>query len=72
MTVGEEKLLYNELRELRIILERIEALLEERLIGIEEPLPDETEAIKEYDKDKKKGETKLVNLNNLLLEIGSF
>ena len=68
MTVGEEKLLYNELRKLRTILERIEALLEERLIGIEESLPDEIEAMKEYKNDKKKGETKLVNLNDLLTE----
>ncbi len=68
MTVGEEKLLYNELRELRTILERIEALLEERLIGIEEPLPDEVEAIKEYGNNKKKGKTELVSLNDLLKE----
>ncbi len=68
MTAGEEKLLYNELRELRTILERIEALLEERLIGIEEPLPDEIEAIKEYENDKKKGKTELVSLNDLLRE----
>ena len=68
MTVEEEKLLYNELRELRTILERIEALLEERLIGIEEPLPDEIKAIKEYENDKKKGKTKLVSLNDLLRE----
>ena len=68
MTVEEEKLLYNELRELRTILERIEALLEERLIGIEEPLPDEIETIKEYENNKKKGKTELVSLNDLLRE----
>jgi len=66
MTVEEEKLLYNELRELRTILERIEALLEERLIRIEEPLPDEIEAIKEYENDKKKGKAELVSLNDFL------
>jgi len=41
LTIDKEELIYRELRELRTILERIEALLEERLIGIEEPLPDE-------------------------------
>jgi len=68
MTVGEEKLLYSELRELRAILERIEALLEERLIGIEEPLPDEVDAIREYENDKKEGKIELVNLNDILRE----
>ncbi|MCE4615399.1 MAG: hypothetical protein F7B60_07730 [Desulfurococcales archaeon] len=68
MTVGEEKLLYSELRELRAILERIEALLEERLIGIEEPLPDEVDAIREYEDDKKKGKIELVSLNDVLRE----
>lgn len=35
--VDEEKLLYRELRELRTVLERIEALMEKWLIDIEEP-----------------------------------
>ena len=47
MSAGGEPL-YRELHELRLLLKRIEALLEERLIGIEEPLPDEAEAIREY------------------------
>ncbi|MEB3774009.1 MAG: hypothetical protein GSR86_03670 [Desulfurococcales archaeon] len=66
MTVGKEELLYRELRELRSILERIEALLEERLIGIEEPLSDEVEAIKEYEIDKKRGKVELVDLEDVL------
>ncbi len=68
MTTEKEKQLYNKLRELRTIIERIKTLLEERSIGIEEPLPDEIEAIREYENNRKKGETKLVNLNNLLRE----
>jgi hypothetical protein len=39
---------------LRVILEHIEALLEEHLLGIDELLPDEVEAIKEYEADKRK------------------
>ena len=66
MTASKEKLLYDEIRELRAILEHIEALLEERLLGIDEPLPDEVEAIKEYEADKKKGKVELVNLDDIL------
>ena len=69
MTVNKEELLYNELRELRSILERIEALLEERLIGIEEPLPDEAEAIREYEDEKVKGKVELVDLEDVLREL---
>ncbi|MCE4605915.1 MAG: hypothetical protein F7B59_01090 [Desulfurococcales archaeon] len=54
MNAGEEKLLHRELLELRAILEHIEALLEERLIGIEELLPDEVDAIREYEDDKRR------------------
>ena len=69
MAIGKEELLYRELRELRTILERIEALLEERLIGIEEPLPDEVEAIREYEDEKMKGKVELVDLEDVLREL---
>ena len=61
-----EKTILEELRAIREALERIEALLEERLIGIEEPLPDEVEAIKEYEADKKSDRVKLVKLEDVL------
>ncbi len=66
MTISNEKLLHNEIRELKAILERIEALLEERLIGIDEPLPDEVEAIEKYEADKKRGKVELVSLDDVL------
>jgi len=66
MSVSRERLLYDEIRELRAILEHIEALLEERLLGIDEPLPDEVEAIREYEADKEKGKVELVSLDNIL------
>ena len=66
MTISNEMLLYNEIRELKAILERIEALLEERLIGVDEPLPDEVEAIKEYEADRKRGKVGLVSLDDVL------
>jgi len=69
LTVDKAELLYRELRELRTILERIEALLEERLIGIEEPLPDEAEAIREYEDEKTKGKVELVDLEDVLREL---
>ncbi len=69
LAVGREELIYRELRELRTILERIEALLEERLIGIEEPLPDEAEAIREYEDEKMKGKVELVDLEDVLREL---
>ena len=69
MSAGEE-LLYRELRELRLLLERIEALLEERLIGVEEPLPDEAETIREYEEDKRRGRLELVDLEEVLGEQG--
>ncbi len=66
MSVSRERQLYDEIRELRAILEHIEALLEERLLGIDEPLPDEVNAIKEYEDDKKKGKVELINLDDIL------
>ncbi len=69
LAVGREELIYRELRELRTILERIEALLEERLIGIEEPLPDEAEAMREYEDEKMKGKVELVDLEDVLREL---
>jgi len=61
-----EKIILEEIRAIRGVLERIETLLEERLIGIEEPLPDEIEAIKEYEADKKSDRVKLVKLEDVL------
>jgi len=66
MAVSKEKLLYDEIRELRAILEHIEALLEERLLGIDEPLPDEVEAIKEYESNKERGEVELISIDDIL------
>ena len=66
MSAVVEKIILEEIRAIREVLERIEALLEERLIGIEEPLPDEVEAIKEYEADKKSDRVKLVKLEDVL------
>ena len=66
MSTAVEKMLLEEIRALREVLERIEALLEERLIGVEEPLPDEAEVIEEYEADKERGRVELVKLEDIL------
>ncbi len=65
MTSSIEKEVLEELRKLREQVERIEALLEERLIGSEEPEPDELEAIKKYEEAKKKGDVSFTTLEDL-------
>ena len=41
-----------EISQIRDKVERIEQLIEERFIGIEDPLPDEIKAIEEYTKNE--------------------
>jgi len=51
------------LKEVKLVrekVERLEELVEERLIGQEEPLGDEVKAIKQYMKAKEKGSVKLI------------
>jgi len=59
------KEILREVKELRRRVEKIENLVEERLVGIEEPMPDEIEAIKEYEKAKKKGSVNYVKLEDI-------
>jgi len=61
-----EKTLLEEIRVIREVLERIESLLEERLIGVERPLPDEARIIEEYEAEKKRGRVELVKLEDVL------
>ena len=55
-----ESILY-ELKKISKSLEHIEALLEERLIGIDNPLPDEIEETEKYIKEKSR-KLELINL----------
>jgi len=59
------KEILREVRELKLRVERIENLVEERLVGVKEPLPDEVEAIKEYEEAKKKGLVDYVKLEDI-------
>ena len=48
-----------ELNDIKLMLEKIEGIIDSRLIGIEEPEKDEIEEIKEFEKRKKAGELEL-------------
>lgn len=48
-----------EISDIKLMLEKIEGIIDSRLIGIEEPEEDEIEAIKEFEKLKKAGELEL-------------
>jgi len=56
------------LREVRVLrreVERLEGLIEERLLSTSKPLPDEVDAIEGYIRDKKTGRAKFERLENL-------
>ncbi len=48
-----------EISEIKFLLEKIEGIIDSRLIGIEEPDADEIEEIKAYQKKKKQGTLEL-------------
>jgi len=54
-----------EIRVLRKEVERLEGLIEERLLPMSKPLPDEADAIKRYIRDKRTGRLKFVRLEEL-------
>jgi len=54
-----------EVRALREKVERMEEILEDRLIGLEEPMDDEAKDIKSYLKAKKKGDLQLTPLEDV-------
>jgi hypothetical protein len=56
------------LKEVRLIrskVERLEDLVEERLIGSDEPLEDEAEAMREYLEAKEKGDVEYIPLEKI-------
>ena len=53
-----------EVKVVREKLERLEGLVEERLVGLEEPLKDELKATEKYNEAKKKGKLKLIPIEN--------
>jgi hypothetical protein len=49
----------NEIKEIKSMLERIEAVIDARLVGVEEPDEDEAAEIQDYAKRKKEGRIEL-------------
>jgi phage regulator Rha-like protein len=64
MTSAEMKEVLREISLIRDKMERIEELIEERLIGSEKPLKDEVKAIREYEKAKGDGTLELERLED--------
>ncbi len=62
MSSSDLKEVLTEVKLVRKKVERLEELVEERLVGSEQPLDDEVEAISEYKKAKKKKAIELVPL----------
>ena len=58
-----------EVKAIREKVEKVEDIVEERLIGVEEPSEDEVKAIKGYLKTKEKGRLQLVPLEDVEKEI---
>jgi hypothetical protein len=65
---GALKEVLKEVRLVREKVERLEELVEERLVGSEEPLEDEVKAVKGYMKAKKKGSVKLIPIEDVKKE----
>lgn len=56
--------LLKEVRDIRLSVEKLESIIEQRFLGEEEPLEDEKLAIKEYEEDKAKNRLDLVSLGS--------
>ena len=65
MTEGDLKEVLKEVKLVRKKLERLEVIVEERLVGCESPLADEVEAVTEYETAKKKKTLNLVPLKDI-------
>jgi len=49
-----------EVTEIKLVLEKIECIIDSRLIGVEEPETNEIEEIEEYEKRKKQSKTEVL------------
>ncbi|NWG09615.1 MAG: hypothetical protein HXX80_04830 [Nitrososphaerales archaeon] len=65
MSSGDLREVLKEVKLVREKVERLEELVEERLVGAEEPLDDEVEAIEEYIKAKEKGSIELIPIEDV-------
>ena len=65
MTISTDREILAELKKLRERMDRIEQILDERHFEAVEALPDEKEALREYEEEKKKGTLKLHKLDEI-------
>ena len=65
MTISANREILAELKKLRERVDRIEQLLEERRFEAVDALPDEIEALREHEEEKRKGTLKLVRLEDV-------
>nr|MDO8098510.1 hypothetical protein [Candidatus Njordarchaeota archaeon] len=54
-----------DIREIKSILERMEAIIDSRLIGIEDPAEDEVAEIEDYEKMKREGKIELHDISRV-------
>ena len=59
-----------EVRDIRSSVEKLESIIEQRLLGEEDPLEDEKQAIKEYEENKVKSRLELVSLEDTVKQLG--
>ena len=59
-----------ELKDMKTSVEKVENIVEKRLIGVEAPSKDEIRAIREHEKLKKKGKAEYLPLKEALKSIG--
>lgn len=62
--------LLKEVRDVKSRVEKLENIIEQRLLGEEEPLEDERQAIREYEKTKAEGRVELAKLDEAMRELG--
>ena len=61
-----------EMRSLRASVDKVENIVERRLIGVDDPLEDELEAIKMHNKLKRTGKEEYVSLKEALKSVGEL
>jgi hypothetical protein len=57
--------LLNELSAIKSEIKKVSMIIESRLVGLERPTLEEVKAIKEFEKQKKKGKLKLIPLSKI-------
>ena len=62
--------LLKEIREMKTSVDKVENIVETRLVGVEPPLKDEVRAIQKYEDLKRKGNVEYIPLGEALKSLG--